>query len=77
MTLKEWRKINRYTQDGFAAALQAHVKNAKKLRQRTVGSWELGHMPRPFWLEAIGEFTKKKVTSLDFPAKPADVVNAQ
>lgn len=66
MTLKEWRKINRYTQDAFAAALQGHVKSVKKLTQRTVGSWEKGVMPRPFWLKAVADFTHNKVTSKDF-----------
>lgn len=71
MILKDWRKKERLSQVKLAAALVKHAKEIgepKKLSQRTVASWELGVMPRKFWLNVIASFTQNEVTANDFLA---------
>lgn len=71
MILKDWRKKERLSQVKLAAALVNHAQEIgepKKLKQRTLGNWELGVMPRKFWLNVIASFTKNEVTANDFLA---------
>ncbi len=64
MTLKEWRAKNKLSQATIANHLSEFA--GRDLAPRTVGYWELGSVPRRFWLEAVREFTGGKVTPNDF-----------
>jgi transcriptional regulator with XRE-family HTH domain len=72
MTLKEWRKKKKFTQQTLAEALEAFARDkfptssAKNLKQTTVGYWERGTLPRKWWLSVIKEFTNGQVSPGDF-----------
>lgn len=74
MKLKEWRKKKKLSQEALAKALEDYV--AKKypelpprpLKQRTLAAWELGTLPRKFWINTVKEYTKGQVGAADFAA---------
>lgn len=72
MILQEWRKKHGYSQVELAQALESHAHEKfpdmadKRLKQRTLGYWEQGTLPRKGWLKVLEDFTKRKVTANDF-----------
>ena len=63
MKLKEWREKKGISQADFAKSLLEFT--GKYVSQRTVCSWENNALPRKFWIKAIVEITKQKVTVAD------------
>lgn len=80
MTLKEWRKKKKLSQQELAQELESfarvrHPDIDRKLRQTTLGYWERGTLPRKWWLSLIAAYTKNQVTAADFVL--ADSAGAQ
>jgi len=72
MDFKTFRTKLKKSQEEIGADLEDHAAvifptDARIIKsQRTIGYWEQGVMPRPYWLKVIEDFSKGKVKAADF-----------
>ncbi len=71
MTLREWRKLNRYSQSAFVKYLEEQT--GVVVPQNTLHTWETGRVPPDDKAEAIRKATKGKVKPESFERTRRDV----